>query len=315
MRDAPPPSVSVVIATRNRAVHLAACLQSVLANPDSHEVIVVDQSDGDATQAAVARLGDPRVRYVHTATRGVTSGRNLGIELSHGDIVAFTDDDCRVAPDWVARLAAVFAADPAAAVVCGRVRVPEEVQRLGFTENFEPQVREWQGRYPPFGTWGITANLALRRRIVERVGPFDPLLGAGSPLRSGGEPDFLFRVLRAGLKIINAREVAVDHLGVRAPGRESSKLIRGYGFGTAAAFYKHVRLGDTAAARVYLSFLGAAARRVLTNLARGERPLGLGYVLGFAWGTLNSYRFGVDRRRRMYAARRPATLNRKSTVR
>ena len=41
-----------------------------------------------------------------------------------------------------------------------------------------------------------------RRFRLDRTGAFDPMLGAGAPLRSGGEPDFLFRVLRAGMKVV-----------------------------------------------------------------------------------------------------------------
>jgi GT2 family glycosyltransferase len=300
----PPPRISVVVATRNRDAHALACVQSILANEGFVELLVIDQSDGSATQEVLAAISDPRLRYVRTASRGVTNGRNLGIEMSDGEIVAFTDDDCRVAPDWIPSLVKVFTSDPAAAVVCGRVRVPEHLLDQGFTESFEPQVREWQGRYPPFGQdWGITANLALRREVVKRVGSFDPMLGAGAPLRSGGEPDFLFRVLRAGLKVVNASEVLVDHLGVRKPGRESQQLMRGYGAGTGAAFYKHVRLGDVDAMGVYLGFIGANVRRVAAGLVRGKRPVGLGYLLGFVAGSINSYRFRIDTERRQYVKR------------
>ena len=140
---------------------------------------------------------------------------------------------------------AVFAGDPQVAVVCGTVRVPEEIQHLGYAEGFEGKQREWQGEYPPLGQdWGITANFSLRRSVLSEIGDFDPFLGAGAPLCSGGEPDFLFRVLRAGYKVINANEVVVDHYGIRKPGEEFRKLIMGYSAGTAAAMFKHVRLRD-----------------------------------------------------------------------
>jgi hypothetical protein len=162
-------------------------------------------------------------------------------------------------------------------------------------------VREWKGRFPPFGTdWGITANFAVRRDVVDRVGRFDPVLGAGAPLRSGGEPDFLFRVLRGGHKVVNAREVVVEHIGMRAPGKESQRLIRGYGVGTGAALFKHVRLGDGAALRVYLGFIGANLRRIASSLLHGKGPVGLGYLLAFLSGSLASYRFRIDRDLRQY---------------
>ena len=133
------------------------------------------------------------------------------------------------------------------------------------------------------------------------------------PLTSGGEPDFLFRVLRAGLKVVNAREVVVDHFGVRAPGRESKKLTRGYASGTGAAFWKHVRLGDTAALGLYLSFVGDSARAVCRNLIRDKRPQGLAFLLSFVAGSLKSYQFRVDRESRQYVPRSRSQLRRLKT--
>lgn len=297
-------TVSAVVPTRNRWAHVVACAKTILANTGLRELLIVDQSDGRETEQALHAIDDSRLRYVRTPTRGVAWARNIGIDLSLGELIAFTDDDCRVAPDWIASLTNVFSADPDASIVCGRVRVPDELLPLGFTESFEPHQREWVGRYPRFGAdWGITANLSVRRSVVAQIGKFDVMLGAGAPLRSGGEPDFLFRALRSGAKVVNAREVEVDHLGVRAPGKESSILMRGYGTGTGAALFKHVRLGDTDAMRVYAGFLAANVKRIVTSLARGEGPQGLGYLASFIRGSLASWRYGVDRRERMYVAR------------
>ncbi len=297
-------SVSVVVATRNRPDHTAACVATILKNSEFEELLVIDQSDGRETEQALATVNDRRLRYVRTDTRGVTSARNLGIELSHSAIVAFTDDDCRVSTDWVRSIIEVFRANPDAALVCGRVRVPPELWQQGFTESFEPEIREWVGRFPPpLHDWGITANMSVRRSAVAKVGPFDPFLGAGSPLRSGGEPDFIFRILKAGFKVVNASEVIVDHLGVRPLGEAASRLIRGYGFGTGAALFKHVRLGDLAALGLYVDFIRQNVFRIGRNLMREGRPVGLGYLVGFISGTASSYKFGIDKERRQYVKR------------
>ena len=296
-------SVSVVVPSRNRPAHAVACARAILAADGFADLIMVDQSDDRSTEEALSAITDPRLRYVRTETRGVTRGRNLGVELSRSEIVAFTDDDCRPSRDWVKRIVEVFVTDPNAAVVCGRVQVPRQSQHLGWAESFHPREREWQGRYPPLGQWGITANLSLRRSIVDRVGGFDPMLGAGAPLRSGGEPDFLFRVLRAGLKVVNAEEVVVDHLGLRKPGVESQRLMRGYGVGTAAAFVKHIRLGDPAAAMVYGRFLGSLMFQVAGAVIRHGRPTGGGFLLAFLSGTFTSFAYPIDRQRRLYVDR------------
>src|SRR5581483_3762558 len=184
--------VSVVVPTRDRAMAAIDCVRCILATSGFLELIVIDQSGDDQTELGLAAIGDDRLRYVRSPTRGVTRGRNAGIELARGEIIAFTDDDCRVSADWAGRIREIFEARPDVAVVSGRVRVPEEVQRMGYTEGFEPRTREWHHRFPPLGRdWGITANLSIRRSTLATIGLFDPILGSGAPLRSGGEPDFL----------------------------------------------------------------------------------------------------------------------------
>lgn len=293
--------ISVVVPTRNRLEHALPCAETILRNSGVSELIVVDQSDGTATRDALATLREPRLRYFHSELRGCSNGRNMGVDLARGDVIAFTDDDCRVAPDWAERLAQVFRRDPAAAVVCGTVHVPEELWTRGSASSFEPKTSVWQGS---FGDWGITANLSVRRQVLDRVGCFDPMLGVGGPLKSGGEPDLLFRVFRAGLKVVNAPEVVVEHLGVRAPGEASRALWRSYGLGTGAAIFKHVRLGDPLGIRLYLQWLWACGLWSAGTLLRSGRPTGLGYTVAFVAGSLRSFRFRVDRRTRMYTARR-----------
>jgi glycosyltransferase involved in cell wall biosynthesis len=299
------PVISIVVPTRNRPDDAVSCVRTILALGGFQELVVVDQSDGPATAQALAAIGDSRLRCVSSTLRGATNGRNVGIDATTGDILAFTDDDCRVAPDWIETIAAIFRADPDAAVVCGRVRVPEEVRQRGFAISFEPRVREWCGRFPPPDRdWGITANLAVRRDVLARIGAFDPVLGPGAPLLCGEEPDLLFRVLRAGLKVVNAREVQVDHLGARVLGPESRDLWRSYGTGTAAALFKHIRLGDARAGILYLRHLTLLSRLIVVNLATGRRPTGVDYTLAFLSGARASFRFRIDRRRRLYIPRR-----------
>jgi len=297
--------VSAVLPTRNRPAHALQCVCSILTNHDLLELVVVDQSDDDTTEKSLRALADERMRYVRSELRGVTNGRNVGIDITTGDIIAWTDDDCRVPSDWISRIAHIFSTDPDAAVVCGRVHVPAEIYAKGFAVGFEPEVRDWRGRFPPPNhDWGLTANLAVRRDVLQQVGRFDPLLGAGAPLRSGGEPDFLFRVLRAGLKVVNAREVEVTHLGVRTSGAETRALISAYGTGISAALVKHVRLGDFDAVLLYVRWIAWFASVISRNAIRGTRPLGARFALSFLSGTRQSFRFGIDRKRRMYLPHR-----------
>lgn len=294
-------SISVVVPTRNRPDQVVACAASLLRCEGLTEALFVDQSDDDQTQKVLADIGDSRLRYERSSLRGAANGRNVGIEVTTGSVIAFTDDDCRPATDWLTRIDSIFREDAAAAVICGRVWVPEELMKQGFAISFEPNVREWIGRFPPPNAdWGITANLAARRTVFETLGKFDPLLGTGAPLLSGEEPDLLFRVLRSGLKVVNAREVEVQHLGIRRHGAESTDLWRAYGVGTAAALFKHIRLGDVEAGKLYLGHLAVMAKSVTQRLLRGERPLGIQYTSALFEGALKSLKFDIDRAQRLY---------------
>jgi GT2 family glycosyltransferase len=272
-----------------------------LAGGGFDEVLFIDQSDDVESAQIIEKLADPRIRCVRSTLRGATNGRNLGIEKSSGELIAFTDDDCRVAPDWAKQIRSIFERDPAAAIVCGRVKVPDELASQGFAMSFEPQVREWQNSFPPPDRdWGITANLSARRKVLDQIGSFDPFLGPGAPLLCGEEPDLLFRALSIGFKVINASEVEVIHLGIRAHGEESSELWDTYGAGTAAALSKHVRLGNTKALRLWIQHMTKMAGVISKNLLTGKRPIGLRYTLSFLSGTRRSFQFGVDRSRRIY---------------
>jgi GT2 family glycosyltransferase len=300
-----PVGLSVVVPTRNRPDHVVDCANSLIECGGFDELLFVDQSDDARTASVIEMLGDARIRCVRSELRGATNGRNLGIELTTGVVIAFTDDDCRVAPDWTERIRDVFENDPEAAVVCGRVHVPEELSASGFAIGFEPRVRDWQGRFPPPDRdWGITANLAVRRSILERVGNFDPFLGPGAPLLCGEEPDLLFRVLDAGFKIVNAKEVEVTHLGIRAHGEESRQLWDIYGAGTAAALFKHARMGNPRAMRLWLQHMSKMTRVMTSNLLTGRRPTGVRYTMSFLSGTRQSMRFAIDRERGLYRQRR-----------
>jgi GT2 family glycosyltransferase len=95
------PRVTVVVASYNGASTLRVCLQSLehLNYPD-YEVILVDDGSTDATQEIAALF--PKVRVLrHERNRGLSAARNTGIYASTGEIVAFTDSDCRADEDWL----------------------------------------------------------------------------------------------------------------------------------------------------------------------------------------------------------------------
>ena len=101
------PKVSVVICAYNAEPTMEACLESLrkLRYPD-FEVIVVDDGSTDRTGAIAD--GFEGFHVIHQQNKGLSAARNVGIAASLGEIVAFTDSDCVVDPDWLHYLVATF---------------------------------------------------------------------------------------------------------------------------------------------------------------------------------------------------------------
>ena len=74
------PAISVIVATRNRPEHIALCIASILANTETEfELLVVDQSDTNASREVVEKLGpDSRLRLIESDTRGLSASRSAG---------------------------------------------------------------------------------------------------------------------------------------------------------------------------------------------------------------------------------------------
>ena len=103
---------SVIIATRNRKHQLRRCLEALtnLETPRSaFEIIVVD--DGSVVTAAEVVEGFAnrlRVKLLRQQRAGPSRARNQGAKAAIGELLAFTDDDCRPRPDWLEQFRLTF---------------------------------------------------------------------------------------------------------------------------------------------------------------------------------------------------------------
>ena len=105
--------VSLVVCTRNRAAQLADALPhfSRLESSASWEMVFVDNGSTDATPElleAFSKSSGLNVRIFKVPKAGLSVARNAGWRNARGGIVAFTDDDCYPAPDYVEQLRLSF---------------------------------------------------------------------------------------------------------------------------------------------------------------------------------------------------------------
>jgi glycosyltransferase involved in cell wall biosynthesis len=299
--------VSAIICTRNRHESVGAAVASVLANEyPNFDLTVVDQSDSSRTEEIVLGLPTPpgRLRYIHSSVPGLSRAYNLAIRETHGEILAFTDDDCVAPSDWISTIVAAFEAEPDGDLLYGQVLEPAA---LRGHDGIVPQLHilrpERLGPREGFRIYGMGANFAARRRLFDRMGGFDEILGGGGPLRSAQDFDLQYRAYLAGVTTLLRPEVKVDHYGIRSSAQWPGQ-IKAYAFGDGAFYGKHVRCGDFRAIRLLVEWYGRPlAREILSRIGVRRRPSSVDYLTAFLDGMWASLAFPIDRRERLYLGR------------
>jgi GT2 family glycosyltransferase/sugar lactone lactonase YvrE len=217
------PRVSVVVCAYNAADTLEDNLQSLdrLTYPD-YEIIVVNDGSKDRTGEIARR--HPHVRVVDTPNQGLSAARNIGLAEATGEIVAYTDADTRVDPDWLTFLVQPFLTSDVVGSGGPNV-VPGD----------DPPVAQCIARAPGGPTHVLLddriaehvpgCNMAFKRDALLAVGGFNPIY-----LRAGDDVDVCWRLQARGWKIGFASSALVWHhhrASVRAYWRQQV----GYGEG------------------------------------------------------------------------------------
>lgn len=293
---------SVVICTRNRADKIATAVGSVLAldYPD-FDLTVIDQSTSDDTRLALAgHLDDSRLNYLHFTEPGLSRAYNNGIRNSTGEFIAFTDDDCIVPPDWLRKIVDAFTAEPDGDLLYGQVLPYETGEGYNLTPLLEiPAAQRIGKRDDRYKVFGMGANFAARRRLFDRIGYFDEILGGGAPLKSAQDYDISYRTFQGGSVILLRPEVTIRHDGRRET-TDWPSLLLGYGHGDGAFYMKHVRCIDPLAAWLMAKQFGTFTAKWTVKKLIGRRPTDFNYIRGFVAGSRASFGYKVDRAARLY---------------
>ena len=219
------PAVSIVVPTRNRPADLERCLAAMAGQSglESFEILVVDDGsdDPDAIRDVVAAHSE--VRLVRQKGAGPAIARNAGVRAARGDVVCFTDDDCRPEPEWAARLRRALGAGADAAggsTVSGRPGDP-------FAEATEVIIEHlrWSDGEASGVAFAPSNNLASSRSLLLRL-PFDETY----PRASGEDRDWCARLRKDGGSIVVVPEAVVHHLsstGILAFWRQHVRYGRG----------------------------------------------------------------------------------------
>lgn len=271
-------ALSVVICTCNRPEQLERCLlgfEAAIPPGEPWEIIVVVNDTGKRSIAvveAVARRGRLPLTYSVEPKPGLSSARNHGIARARGQILAFTDDDCLIAENWMSAILSEFASDPELSVLGGRVDLADPQTLPIAIRPFADRVRI--SAFPELMRRLIGCNMAMRRHIFARVGTFDIRLGSGGRLSGGDDLDFLYRALKAGMKVCYSPDVQIRHAHGRTGGDAVVRLKDGYVKGRGAFYAKHARQGDGVIMKHAFWELTGLLRSLFAETAGTDFPAG-----------------------------------------
>jgi glycosyltransferase involved in cell wall biosynthesis len=298
-----PSPISVLICTRNRPDDLVQALPGVLAQtyPD-YEVVLVDQSTNDESERRVlaAHGGDRRLRYVRTATVGLSIARNIALSEARYEICAFTDDDCVVHSEWLNSIAMTYGRNPDTHVLFSPVHIPRDLlgkPELRFTCLYFSDSRVLRR----FEIFGMGANMSMRKSFWRNVGPFDAMLGPGTSMPGSDEHDWLYRAHRLHANIRLEPTNAIEHRAWRTS-EEWMRLTDTYAYGDGAFAMKHLRCGDAAVIPMMAQrLLYIGARGILRTVQHRDARYEFHYVRGYWKGLWGSLQYRVDKRARLFA--------------
>ena len=133
-------------------------------------------------ESFIAR-GHENLRYVFEGRQGLSYARNAAVSAARSPILAFTDDDVRVKPDWVATIKRMLDNHPEVDCVGGKVLPHWTFAPPSWltSEHWAPLALVDYGDQPFYVNAGnqlclLTANMAIRKDALERIGRFQPAL-------------------------------------------------------------------------------------------------------------------------------------------
>ncbi len=209
------PLVSIIIPVKNGQKIIRRCLDSLKAlNYPNYEIIVVDDNSSDETRQILTSYSG--IQVIETSGIGPSGCRNLGIKLSKGEYLAFTDADCLVHSEWLNELLKGFVSVETVGVG-GDQQSPEDetefgkmvqgfLKVVGFVADY---VKKGDTPTSPFKfiptNHNPSCNVMYRKEIFNKIGGF--LEG----LWPGEDVELDYRIKKLGKLIYNPRAIVYHY--------------------------------------------------------------------------------------------------------
>jgi GT2 family glycosyltransferase len=203
------PFISVIIPTYRRPRQLARCVEALRHSDypkNRFEIVVVDDgSDGPLEEVIDPPCTDPRVTLLRQSHAGPAAARNYGANRAKGEYLAFTDDDCRPAPDWLRAITERLSSDPAILVGGQTVNALSENGYSSASQVILEIAYAFYNGKPDQAKFFASNNLAVPAGVFHSIGGFDPAFTTSE------DRDLCDRWLRGGNRLAYAPDALVYH--------------------------------------------------------------------------------------------------------
>lgn len=268
-----------MIGTYNRCDVLRGALESLMTQDSGgvdYEVIVVDNNSTDDTRDMVEglrhKLQTNNLIYCFERTQGVSHARNRGITAARGRLIAFTDDDIRPAPNWIASVRESFKKFPNADCIGGRVLPQPKTEFPDWltAKHWTPLALLDLGDKPidldvRTGAGLVAANMAVKASVFADVGLFQPQLQrVKNSIGSMEDHEFQLRLTAANKRLMYVPDLVVyaQVLKERLTKDYHRRWYRGHGY-----FYAVMRADDFEASKMRVLDVPAHVyRRALSDV-------------------------------------------------
>lgn len=284
---------SVVIPTHGRPQQLLGCLKALASQTltDPWEVVVVDDGSNVPVEAGATAFGDRTpIRVIRQENAGPAAARNRGVKAARGEFIAFTDDDCRPDPEWLATLVQAARQRPRALVGGTTFNGLPDQLFASTSQMIIDLVYEHFNPNPDEAYFVTSNNMLCGRDGYLAIQGFD----ASFPRAGAEDRDFCDRWRAAGWPIVWRPCARVEHRHCQTLGTFLDLHFR---YGRGAYLYqakrRHRGSGDM---RDDVNFHSSLPRRVCKQLfSRGGLRRQAGVVSGLVlWQLANAAGFAAE---------------------
>jgi glycosyltransferase involved in cell wall biosynthesis len=204
--------VSVVIPTWNRKDLLTEVLESLARQTypvEKYEIIVCDDGSTDGTAEMIAdfkkSFAGTLVYHRMPQNCGPAKCRNVAVGIARGHLIAFTDSDCRVSPDWLALGVSAFASERVA-IATGTIFHKPEQQVTYFSRSHDAVTQEHPS-YP-------AQNAMFRKSVFLQFGGFEETLcfrNFRNRQVECADTDLAWRIKEGGFDTVFVKDMVVYH--------------------------------------------------------------------------------------------------------